>query len=813
MRSKGYIKKSKFIFKKTKKGLEYSSSIKNLIGSSINFKKAQLLTLTFFLYSCGGGGNSPQPQIDINYPPTILGNIQDIRVGESFSFTPTSHDSNGDTLIFSISEKPDWLVFDASTGSLSGIAPEEALGNSYSFVINVSDGQNQTSLGPLSFSVIPPIFFISFDLSNMDTYRDMDFELAACFSNQNNDECINSEEIITIDSNGVHLYEGGIKTGNSFEVKVDRDPARQECALNLSEGTIEASDIIIKVDCHNDESADLFSLEKMHIIRLKMSIDEWERFVLDTERANYKTGDANGNITEWNTWTHSEIYRQVDFEYLDASGNVIEALGNVGFKMKGNSSRQWPEEYNDSDGNWNPKPRRFSFSLKFDEKFDEDEGVYSCIDSSGVPAAVEGHPCWSRVGKDLAEVPENDDRAFMGLEKIFFRYNRDDPSYQRELLAHDILNSYGIPMSRVAHAKIELQINGDGNYYGNTLPITYNMGVFQMVEQVDKPFLKRFFGKNGFLFKIGGGDLAGSEEINQLCIFYEDSDHYVDEKFCQIGVEKSDPESREEWLGSANYLNPSFVNSDINDGGEESQFKPYKPNYDLKSKKKSIDEGRVLLQDFIRFVQTNPSASLLSEQFDVNGFIKAQAAEIVIGAVDHYVRVANNYYLYFNPLIAKWIYMPNDFDFTFRDHHPLAWGTPEWAAAFRDIAGTYAFPENNKVHWAGRELGDVSPILWEIVFSDEDNKNLLYEHIRYIIDNYLEWSQVSEKLYARNNLVRDAINQTDAAPPGGCEVTYNPQAIDAVDSTNLCDEKDISISKFIELRIEALNEELSNKGF
>ena len=749
----------------------------------------------------------------INYPPTITGNIQDIRVGESFSFSPDSHDNNGDTLIFSISEKPDWLVFDTSTGSLSGIAPVEALGSSYSFVIIVSDGQNQTSLGPLFFSVIPPIFFISFDLSNMDTYRNMDFELAACFSNQNNEECTNSEEIITINSNGVHSYEGGIETGNSFEVKVDRDPARQECALNLSEGTIETSDVVIKVDCQQDESADLFSLEKMHIIRLKMSIDEWERLVLDTERANYKTGDANGNITEWNTWTHSEVYRQVDFEYLDASGNLIETLENVGFKMKGNTGRQWPEEYNDSDENWNPKPRRFSFSLKFDEKFDEDEGVYSCINSSGVPAAVEGHPCWSRVGKDLAEVLENDDRQFMGLEKIFFRYNKDDPSYQRELLAHDILNSYGIPTSRVAHAKIELQINGDGNYYGETLPIIYNMGVFQMVEQVDKPFLKRFFGKNGFLFKIGGGDLAGSEEIDPLCLFYEDSDHYVDENFCRIGVEKPDPESREEWLGSANYLNPSFVNSDINDGGEESQFKPYKPNYDLKSKKKSIDEGRILLQDFIRFVQTNPSPSLLSEQFDVNEFIKAQAAEIVIGAVDHYVRVANNYYLYFNPLTAKWIYIPNDFDFTFRDHHPLAWGTGEWLAAFRDIAGTYAFSENNKVDWAGRALGDVNPILWEIVFSDEENKNLLYEHMRYIIDNYLEWSQVSEKLYARNNLVRDAINQTDAALPGGCEVTYNTQAIDVIDSTNLCDEKDISIRKFIELRIEALNEELSNKGF
>lgn len=781
----------------------------------MNIKVISSFILILFLYSCGGGGGggSDQLQLDINYPPTISGTISDIRVGETFSFTPTTFDSNGDTLTFSISEKPDWLSFDLSTGSLNGTAPEESLGSSYTFTITVTDGENQASLGPLSFSVTPPIFFISFELENMDEYRNMDFELAACFVTEDNDECSDSEEIITIDSNGVHLYKDGIETGFSFEVKVDRDPARQECSLDLSEGVIEAKDIVIKVDCQQDESAGLFLLDRMHKIRLTMSIDEWQRFVLDTERANYKTGDANGNVTEWNTWSHSEVYRQVDFEYLDTSGNVIEALNNVGFKMKGNTSRQWPEEYNDSDGNWNPRPRRFSFSLKFDEKFDEDEGVYSCIDNSGFPAAVEGHPCWSRVGKDLAEVPENDDREFMGLEKIFFRYNRDDPSYQRELLAHDILNSYGIPLSRVAHANIELVINGDGDYFGKTLPITYNMGVFQMVEQVDKPFLKRFFGKNGFLFKIGGGDLAGSEEINPLCVFYEESDKYIDKDFCQIGVEKSDPESREEWLGSANYLNPSFVNSDINDGGEESQFKPYKPNYDLKSKKKSIDEGRMLLQDFIRFVQTNPSASSLSDQFDVDGFIKAQAAEIVIGAVDHYVRVANNYYLYFNPLTEKWIYMPNDFDFTFRDHHPLAWGTPEWAAAFRDITGTFAFPANNKVDWASRELGDISPVLWEIVFSDDSNKDLLYEHVRFIIDNYLQWSEVSQALYSRNNLVRDTINQTEAALPGGCEVTYNPQAIDAIDSSNLCDDKDISISKFIELRIKALDEELSDNGF
>ena len=776
-------------------------------------KTIHVFVLIFFLYSCGGSGSSEISQLDINYPPTISGEISDVRVGETLSFSPTSFDSNGDDLTFSISEKPEWLTFNTSTGSLSGEAPETALGDNYSLTIIVSDGQSQTSLGPLSFSVIPPIFFISLELSDMDQYRDMDFELKGCFEDQDTNECSESEELITLNENGVYSFTNGIKTGNSFEIKIERDPARQECLIELSEGVVAAEDVIVKVNCFQDESAELFSLNKMHKVRLTMTHDEWQRFVLDTERANYKTGDANENVTEWNTWTHSEVYRQVDFEYLDEYENVITKLEKVGFKMKGNSSRQWPEEYNDENGNWDPRPRRFSFSLKFDEKFDEDEGVYSCIDNSGQPAAVEGHPCWSRVGKDLEEVLENDDREFMGLEKIFFRYNRDDPSYQRELLAHDILNSIGVPLSRVAHANIELQIVGEGDYFGKPLPVSYNMGVFQMVEQVDKPFLKRFFGKNGFLFKIGGGDLAGSTEINPLCVFYEESDKYVDKDFCQIGVEKSDPESREEWLGSANYLNPSFVNSDINDGGEESQFKPYNPNYDLKSKKKSIDEGRILLQDFIVFVQTRPSASLLSDHFDVDGFIKAQAAEIVIGAVDHYVRVANNYYLYFNPLTEKWIYMPNDFDFTFRDHHPLTWGNPDWAAVFRDIAGTFAFPENNKVHWSGRELGDVNPILWDIVFDEKPNRDLLYENIRFIIDNYLQWGDVSEKLYSRNNLVRNTIINTDASPPGGCEVAYNPLAIDAVDSTNLCDEKDISIRKFIELRIQALNEELSNKGF
>ena len=773
-----------------------------------------LLISVFFVSSCGGGGGGSAPAIVVqNSAPTISGSTSTIRVGEALYFTPSANDADGDNLVFSIVGMPAWASFDTASGLLSGSAVMSDLASISSITITVSDGQLSSSIS-FDLTVTKPIFFISIGIDSLDTYRNMDIELSGCFIAQNDVECNEDDELLTIAENGLFTFQAGLETGAAYSLKVDRDPGRQDCALELMEGVVGSSDKTIDVACAADASAPLFALDKMHKIRVSMDVDEWHRFVLDTERARYSTGDANGNISEWTSWSHSEIYRQVDFEYLDADGTVIEKFEKVGFKMKGNTSRQWPEYWYDQGGdNWTAKPKRFSFGIKFDEEFDEDEGVYSCIDATGQSAAVEGAPCYFRVGKDHAEVPENDKREFMDVDKLSFRFNRDDPSYQRELLAHDILNSIGVPAARVAHANVEFHISGDGDFYGRGLPQTYNMGVYQMVEQIDKPFLKRYFGKNGYLFKMGGNaDLAGSAEVDNNCIAYEDAVTYIDPNFCQIGVEKSDPESREEWLGTANYLNPQFVNSDINDGGEDSQFRPYKPAYDLKSKKSSIADGRVLLQDFMNFVQTYPSAVTLADHFDIPGFIKAQAAEIVLGAVDHYVRVANNYYLYFNPLTDQWVYMVNDFDFVFRDSHDISMGLPSWFAAFRDIAGTYAFPSAGKVDWASRELGSVDPILWDIVFSEQSNKEALYSDIKEILDNHMDWNVIGTKLAARDALVTAAIRQTDAGLPDGCGFIYNPAAINATADTTLCDASDLSIKQFIALRRETLYQELQENG-
>ena len=776
-----------------------------------------ILFLSIIIGCGGGGGGSSNTELPIpNIAPTISGSITEIRAGEAVNFQPSSSDQNNDPLTYSITGAPEWSSFDSTTGLLTGKPDLDDIGSTYSISISVSDGL-LSSTTSFDLTVVKPLFKLNIDASSMAEYMNMVIVFSGCFSTQADEECVDGEEEIFISQNGIIASSNSIVAGGLFNLSIDRQPGRQDCQLSEELGQMGYGDQAIKVDCKDDESAALFSTNKLHKIRITMSHDEWARFGLDYERANYQNGNARGELNPWASvfWSHSEIYRQADFEYLDADGVTQTRLSNIGFKMKGNTSRRAPTiEVIQPDGSSKSIPQRFSFTIKFDEKFDEDEAVYSCIDLTGSPAAVPGMPCLNRVGKDLDDVVENDDRSFMGVEKVYFRYNRDDPSYQRESLAHTILNKIGVPTSRVTHASIELVLTPE-------CPIescvhipedieVFNMGVFQMVEQIDKPFLKRLFRKNGFIFKVAGRDLAETQSIDPLCVNYEDELYFFNENFCDIGVEKPDPISREEWLGSENYLNPSFVNSDINDGGETSQFKPYEPNYDLKSKKSKIKEGRELLQDFIKFVQTSPSSDMLAEHFDVEGFIKAQAADIAMGAPDHYARVGNNFYLYLNPFTSKWVYIPNDYDFVFRDHHPQ-WGIS--LNAFQDIAYTYAFPSLGRVSWTDRELGDIEPILWNIIFSDQKNKNTLYTQLRSIVDNQLDWSgYLSSLLDERDGLVRNVIESTDAIHPPGCEHIYNGNAIDS-DNYDLCDVNDISIKKFIEIRRNTLNEELNIVGF
>jgi hypothetical protein len=87
-----------------------------------------------------------------NSAPTISGSpVTQASVGSSYSMAPKASDPDGDTLAFSIQNKPDWAQFNTATGQLTG-TPNAAT-TAANIVISVSDGKASASLPSFSITV------------------------------------------------------------------------------------------------------------------------------------------------------------------------------------------------------------------------------------------------------------------------------------------------------------------------------------------------------------------------------------------------------------------------------------------------------------------------------------------------------------------------------------------------------------------------------------------------------------------------------------------------------------------------------------
>ena len=90
-----------------------------------------------------------------NRAPVISGTpASSATVGQAYSFTPTASDPDGQTLTFSIANRPSWATsFDTSTGRLSGTPSAANVGSYTGIVISVTDGTATTSLPGFSINV------------------------------------------------------------------------------------------------------------------------------------------------------------------------------------------------------------------------------------------------------------------------------------------------------------------------------------------------------------------------------------------------------------------------------------------------------------------------------------------------------------------------------------------------------------------------------------------------------------------------------------------------------------------------------------
>ncbi|HEX9953133.1 MAG TPA: CotH kinase family protein, partial [Rubricoccaceae bacterium] len=211
-------------------------------------------------------------------------------------------------------------------------------------------------------------------------------------------------------------------------------------------------------------------------------------------------------------------------------------------------------------------------------------------------------------------------RAWRGLEKLNLNGEHNDPTVARTVLGWGVFAAGGVVASRASHT--ELWING--TYYG----------LYANVEQLDETFLGRRFGiEDGFLFK---------------CLYPAD-----------LAVRGAGT--------GADYRHT--------DGNG-------RPVYELDQGDDDVAAYDALAA-FVATLNQTPTATFaaaIEQAFDVNGFLRALAAEVIVGSWDNYWFNQNNYYLRIAPAGApdagRVSYLPYDLDNSFGiDFVNRDWGT------------------------------------------------------------------------------------------------------------------------------------------
>jgi len=116
---------------------------------------ASILLISLSLYGCGGGGGNNSQTETNNTAPEIEGNSPDyVRVGQTYTFTPTARDTDNDPLFFTVENKPDWASFDINTGELSGTPSDTDVQIYSNITITANDGSAATSTAPFVIKTI-----------------------------------------------------------------------------------------------------------------------------------------------------------------------------------------------------------------------------------------------------------------------------------------------------------------------------------------------------------------------------------------------------------------------------------------------------------------------------------------------------------------------------------------------------------------------------------------------------------------------------------------------------------------------------------
>ena len=232
-------------------------------------------------------------------------------------------------------------------------------------------------------------------------------------------------------------------------------------------------------------------------------------------------------------------------------------------------------------------------------------------------------------------------RRFHGVKKFNLASDAGDPSLSRSKVLWDAYRAMGVPASRASYVRMVIN---DGSQVD---------GVYLNIEQVDDDFVDAWFGnEDGALYKCRFKDIAASLRY----------------------IAPGTPET---------YAAFDSYEEELRDG------------------------DFVGLAELIDFVDRSDDATFRAEigdRVNVEGLLRAQAADIASGNWDGYWFGGNNYYLYQNTETQRFEYMPWDLDQAFGMDYwffPIFFGE-NWAT--RDYEG-----------WADPGFGGYAPLVERIL--------------------------------------------------------------------------------------------------
>ncbi|HTN74611.1 MAG TPA: CotH kinase family protein [Pirellulaceae bacterium] len=193
-------------------------------------------------------------------------------------------------------------------------------------------------------------------------------------------------------------------------------------------------------------------------------------------------------------------------------------------------------------------------------------------------------------------------QAFHDEKKVNLNSGVMDVTKAREVLAYAVFHAAGVPAPRTALAEVSLTVPGkfDREY----------LGLYTLVEQVDKSFLKAHF-------QSSKGLLLKPEGIRGLPYFGEDGAVY------DASYQSKNTASPEQW------------------------------------------ERLVALTRLINRADEETFRREIANYLDTGMFAKFLAANTMLASLDGFIGMGHNYYLYLNPESNKFVFFPWDLDLAF----------------------------------------------------------------------------------------------------------------------------------------------------